>query len=270
MKLNLLKNKETIVMGILNITPDSFYDGGVFNNETAYMKRAEQIINEGGTIIDIGALSSRPGSKAITTQEEEDRLFPALQLIRKEFPNTLISIDTYRASIAKKSADMGADIINDISGGTMDNDMPQIMSEIQIPYILMHMQGTPETMQNSPQYNEIINDIITYFNERITIFNSHDFNNIILDPGFGFGKTITDNYNILKELNNFKKLGYPILAGVSRKSMITKVLNNTPQEALNGTTILNTIAVQNGADILRVHDVKEAVETIKLVRTTGY
>ncbi|MEA3504702.1 MAG: dihydropteroate synthase [Bacteroidota bacterium] len=268
MRKNILNLREPIVMGILNLTPDSFYDGGSFNNEEQWIKRAEQIVNEGGDVIDLGAVSTRPGAKEISVKEEEERLLPALEIIRKKFPDILISVDTYRADIARKAVNLGADIINDISAGTMDADMPKTISELKVPYILMHMQGKPKNMQDSPLYNDVVDDIINYFRNRITVFNKFGFDDIILDPGFGFGKTISNNYHILKKLRSFSTFGYPLLVGLSRKSMITKVLHNKSKDALNGTTVLNTVAIKNGANILRVHDVKEAVETIALVSLT--
>ena len=254
-----------LIMGILNITPDSFYDGGSYTQETLWLKRAEQIIEEGGKIIDIGAFSTRPGAKNVTEDEEWNRLSPVLKSIKNNFPETTISVDTWRASIAGHAINEGADIINDISGGTMDANMFGIIEKNQIPYILMHIQGTPQDMQADPNYRDVTEEVKQYFIEKSTQLEDRGFSKIILDPGFGFGKSVNHNYKLLNNLADFKPLGYPLLVGISRKSMINKVLNIKPLEALNGTTVLNTIALINGADILRVHDVKQAAETAKII-----
>lgn len=255
-----------IIMGILNVNPDSFYDGGKFNSEKDILLHVEKMIGEGATIIDIGAASTRPGAEEITEKQELERLLKVLNLISLNFPDTIISVDTYRSFIARKVIENGAHIINDISGGTFDTNMFEVIAEQQVPYIMMHIQGTPKNMQQNPQYENVVNEIKLFFQHQLTKLKQLGVTkNIILDPGFGFGKTLEHNYELLYHLNSFKDLGYSIMAGVSRKSMINKVLKIKPQNALNGTTILNTIALLNGANILRVHDVKEAMEAIKLV-----
>jgi dihydropteroate synthase len=255
-----------IIMGILNVNPDSFYDGGKFNSEKDILFHVEKMIGERATIIDIGAASTRPGAEEITEKQELERLLKVLNLISFNFPDTIISVDTYRSFIARKVIENGAHIINDISGGTFDTNMFEVIAEQQVPYIMMHIQGTPKNMQQNPQYKNVVNEIKLFFQHQLTKLKQLGVTkNIILDPGFGFGKTLEHNYELLYHLNSFKDLGYSIMAGVSRKSMINKVLKIKPQNALNGTTILNTIALLNGANILRVHDVKEAAESIKLV-----
>jgi dihydropteroate synthase len=253
------------VMGILNVTPDSFYDGGKYSAENEIIDHAKQMITEGAAILDIGAQSTRPDAKLVTAEEEWKRLVTVLIKARKEFPSILISVDTFYADVAKRSVDEGADIINDVSGGTMDEQMFPTIGKLKVPYILMHMQGTPQTMQQNPQYKNVSSEVMSYFAERIQQLAALGVHDIILDPGFGFGKTTAHNYELLHHLDLFRMLERPILAGLSRKSMINKVLAIKSGEALNGTTVLNTIALMKGADILRVHDVKEAVETIKLV-----
>lgn len=256
-----------IVMGILNLTPDSFYDGGKFDSEKSILMQVEKMLNEGADIIDIGAVSTRPGSMKISQKEEFKRLSSVIKTIKKHFSSVNISIDTFHSGIAEKMIKEGADIINDISGGTFDTKMFDIIAKYNTPYILMHIKGTPENMQNNPQYNNVVNEINDFFKLQLSIVKRIKGNtqNIILDPGFGFGKTLEHNYRILNNLNEFKNHGLPVLAGLSRKSMINKVLNTKPSDALNGTCVLNTIALLNGANILRVHDVKEAVEAVKLV-----
>jgi dihydropteroate synthase len=253
------------VMAIVNITPDSFYDGGKFDTVADTMCDIEEKLKQGADIIDIGAASSRPNAIEISEEEEWKRLQPILTEARKLFPNTFISIDTYRSTIAKKSAENGADLINDISGGNIDAKMFETIAEIGIPYILMHIQGTPQTMQQHPNYTHVVSEIKSEFELKITKLKHLIFNKIILDVGFGFGKTTEHNYQLLKHLTNFKNLGFPILAGLSRKSLINKVINTNPVTALNGTTVLNTIALLNGANLLRVHDVTEAKQAIELV-----
>ncbi|MCF8231107.1 MAG: dihydropteroate synthase [Bacteroidales bacterium] len=265
MKKRILDSSEPLVMGILNITPDSFYDGGKYTTEKEWMQKAEEIVTEGGRIIDLGAISTRPGAKEIPEKDEKERLLPALRSIRKEYPDTLISVDTYRSNIAQMAVEEGADMINDISGGTMDQNMFSTISKLEVPYIIMHIKGTPQNMQQNPDYDDVIEEIATFFRNQILQLNELGFDDILLDPGFGFGKSISHNYRILRKLRSFSVMGYPVVAGLSRKSMINRVLNVGPEEALNGTTILNTIALNNGASILRVHDVKEAVEAIALV-----
>ncbi len=265
-----LINFETpVIMGVLNITPDSFYDGGKNNSAKAYLQHTALMLQEGAAIIDIGAASTRPGAKIINADEELENLLPALKNIRKEFPEAIISIDTYHSKVAEIVVDNGADIINDISGGAFDADMFAAIGKLKVPYVLMHTQGTPETMQKSPVYDNVLKEVIFYFSEKINTLRSLGVNDIIIDPGFGFGKTVEHNYKLLSGLSLFKMFELPILAGVSRKSMINKVLNCKPEDALNGTTVLNTIALMKGASILRVHDVKEAMEVVKLVRHLG-
>lgn len=254
-----------LIMAIVNITPDSFYDGGKYDSKTDVLRDVEEKIEQGADIIDIGAASSRPGAEEITETEEWNRLETILKELRKKFPNIAISVDTYRASIAEKCADIGMDIINDISGGNLDAKMFETVAKLNLPYILMHMQGTPQTMQNNPMYKDVSSDIHTEFGKKIEILQKLNFNKIILDPGFGFGKTLENNYQILKNLDSFNSLGFPLLVGVSRKGMINQVIHTNPVTALNGTTVLNTIALLNGARILRVHDVNEAKQAIALV-----
>ncbi|WP_420574499.1 dihydropteroate synthase [Kordia sp.] len=253
------------VMGILNVTPDSFFDGGMYKDSASILTQVEKMLTDGATFIDIGAYSSRPNAQDVSEEEEKQRLLPIVQLVLKKFPETLISVDTFRSNVAREAINIGAALVNDISAGNSDVEMMKTVGELGVPYVMMHMQGTPKTMQQNPSYDNVLKDILNELSEKIAIAKSHKINDLIIDPGFGFGKTIAHNYTILKELNLFKMLNYPVLAGVSRKSMIYKVLETSPQEALNGTSVLHTIALQNGASILRVHDVKEAVECIKLV-----
>lgn len=254
------------VMGILNVTPDSFYDGGSYQSEAKIIGRIHQIVEEGGRIIDVGAYSSRPGAAAVSEKEEIGRLMPAVELIRKYYPHIPVSIDTFRAKVAKEvNTCMGTVIVNDISGGTMDETMFDYVSQASIPYVMMHIQGTPETMQKNPEYADVVKEVGQFFRERIARLEAAGFRQIILDPGFGFGKTLQHNYELLDGMETYKSFGYPLLAGISRKSMIYKLLGGTPADALNGTTVLNTISLLKGADILRVHDVKEAVEAVKIV-----
>lgn len=254
------------VMGILNITPDSFYAGGYFTNSKSQIDQVGIMLDEGASIIDIGAVSTKPGAKDITEGEELKRLLPAIKQIRKEFPDVVLSIDTYRSNVAQIVLIEGANIINDISGGQFDEVMFEVIAAHKVPYIIMHIQGSPRDMQLNPQYENVVDDIFGFFKQQIKKLTEAGVNeNIILDPGFGFGKTVKHNFEILKKFEEFKKLGFPLLAGISRKSMINKILNTKPEDALNGTTVLNTLALLNGANILRVHDVKNAIETIKLV-----
>lgn len=255
-----------VVMGILNVTPDSFYDGGFYPTDNDMLKQTGRMISEGADIIDIGACSTRPGADNVSVKEELNRLDKALAVIRKHFPDTIISLDTYRAGVAKKIVEnYQVDIINDISAGTMDNDMFETIAELQIPYSMMHIKGTPQNMQKNPVYDDILQEIFAYFSEKVEKLTQLGVNDIIIDPGFGFGKTLTHNYQLLKRLDTFKIFELPLLVGVSRKSMIYKLLETSPDKALNGTTAIHTIALQKGADILRVHDVKQAREAIRLV-----
>ena len=252
------------IMGVLNVTPDSFYDGGVFSNEKKILAQVEKMILDGADIIDIGGFSSKPGAKTISLKEEEKRVIPIIKLINKTFNKIIISVDTFRSEIAEKSLNEGASIINDISGGDLDKNIYQISYKYKAPYIMMHMNGVPSNMQNNPKYENINHDIIKDFTSKIDSAEKKGVCDIIIDPGFGFGKTIQHNYQILNNLKLYTVLKKPILVGISRKSMIYKLLKTEPSKALNGTTSLNTIALINGANILRVHDVKEAKEVIKL------
>ena len=254
-----------IVMGILNVTDDSFYDGGKYLSTDIMLEKVEQMLSEGATIIDIGAQSSRPGAKAIDAQLEKERLVSAISSVKQYFPSVIISVDTYRAEIAKICVEVGADIINDISAGNLDDKMLDVVADLNVPYIMMHMQGTPEHMQENPTYSDVITEVFSFFKQKIETLKQKGFEKIIIDPGFGFGKTLEHNYELLNRLDELKKLGFPILAGLSRKSMIYNLLDSNPKEALNGTTIVNVIALLSSVSILRVHDVKEAMECIKIV-----
>ncbi len=252
------------VMGILNITPNSFYDGGKYTNEKQCLAQVEKMLFEGATFIDIGAYSSKPSAEFVSETEEIARLVPAVQLILKHFPEALISVDTFRANVAKAALDAGASIVNDIAAGSLDEQMMQTVAEFQVPYIMMHMKGNPQTMQSLAQYDNVTKEVLFYFSEKIAQARSFGINDLIIDPGFGFAKTIEQNFELLSHLELFERLQLPILVGVSRKSMIYKTLGTTAELALNGTTVLNTIALQKGSNILRVHDVKEAIECVKL------
>lgn len=254
------------VMGILNITPDSFYKGSRYNTDAEIVKAASTMLEEGADILDVGGYSSRPGAKEITIEEESERVLGAIRLINMEFPDATISVDTFRADIAMKAvSDCGARIINDISGGEGDPGMFKTIEKLNVPYILMHMKGTPGTMQDNPVYDDIIADILRWFGEKIFKLKSAGIKDIIIDPGIGFGKTTDQNFELLQKLSDFSITGLPLLVGLSRKGMIWKTLDITADEALNGTTALNAVALMNGAYILRVHDVKEAVQTVKLI-----
>ncbi|MEC3907491.1 dihydropteroate synthase [Tamlana sp. 2201CG12-4] len=255
------------VMGILNITPDSFYDGSIYKNESDVLNQVEKMLSEGATFIDVGAYSSRPNANHVSEADELKRILPIVDLILKAFPETLLSIDTFRSQVAKQCIETGAALINDISAGNLDPNMLQTISGLHVPYIMMHMRGTPQNMQQQTQYDNLTNDIILYFSERIKAAKSLGIVDLIIDPGFGFAKTLEQNYELLNTLELFKMIEKPLLVGISRKSMIYKKLKISALDALNGTTILNTIALQKGASILRVHDVKEAVECIKLVES---
>ncbi|MBP7397326.1 MAG: dihydropteroate synthase [Flavobacterium sp.] len=252
------------VMGILNVTPDSFFDGGRYTNDCEVLQRVEQMLTDGATFIDVGGYSSKPNAAAVTVQEEKARTIPVVASIVQHFPEAIVSIDTFRSDVAQLCLDQGAAIVNDISAGLLDPLMLKIVANYQVPYIMMHMKGTPQTMSALAQYDDLVKEILFYFSERIAAARSLGISDLIVDPGFGFAKTIDQNFELLRHLDIFKNLDLPILAGVSRKSMIHKTLQIKPEEALNGTTVLNTLALEKGAAILRVHDVKEAVETIKL------
>ena len=260
----IFSTKDAVVMGILNLTDDSFFDGGKYSNKEEIIARCKTMLDEGATIIDIGAQSSRPGATQISSKEELKKLIPIIKLLKNNFPNILISVDTFWSNTAKECALVGTDVINDISAGEMDKEMFPIIAELNIPYIMMHMKGNPQNMQNHPEYNNIVDEVSTYFSNKIEELNILGFNKIIIDPGFGFGKTLKHNYQILNNLDAFKYLKCPILTGTSRKSMIYNLLDTTADNALNGTTITNTMALLKGANILRVHDVKQAIECIKI------
>ncbi len=253
------------VMGILNLTPDSFYDGGKYKDESAVLKKVEQMLNDGATFIDMGAYSSRPGAEHVSEDEEMKRMLPLLELTLKNFPETLVSIDTFRSKLAAACLERGAAMINDISAGNLDPEMFDMISRYQVPYIMMHLKGTPQSMQKEAQYDDLIKDLMFYFSEKTQKAKSKKVNDIIIDPGFGFAKTTSQNYSLLNALNLFQTFGCPLLIGLSRKSMVYKVLQLSPKEALNGTTALHTIALLKGVNILRVHDVKEAMECVTLV-----
>lgn len=254
-----------LIMAIVNITPDSFYDGGKYSRIDDILNDVEDKINQGADIIDIGAASSRPGASEISESEEWLRLKEVLPEIRKRFANIFISVDTFQSGIAKKCADEGVDMINDISGGCLDVLMLDTIAELNLPYILMHMDGSPSNMNKNSEYKEVAQEVKTKIQHQIHLLNSKGFEKIIIDPGFGFGKSLKNNYELLKHLDSFQSLGYPILSGLSRKSMINKIIHTNPVTSLNGTTVLNTIALLNGSNILRVHDVVEAKQTIELV-----
>jgi dihydropteroate synthase len=252
------------VMGILNVTPNSFFDGGRYKNDSEILLRVEKMLLNGATFIDIGAYSSKPSAEFVSEQEELQRIVPIVQLILEHFPETLISIDTFRGEVAKACIENGAAIINDISAGILDDKMMETIAKYNVPYIMMHMRGTPQTMQTMTNYDNIIKEILFYFSERIAKARSFGINDLIVDPGFGFAKILEQNYEILQKMELFQMLELPLLAGVSRKSMIYKTLHSSAEEALNGTTVLNTIALTKGAKILRVHDVREAIECVTL------
>lgn len=260
----LIDLNEPKVMGILNITPDSFYDKSRFSSNDKLLKRTELMLSEGATFVDIGAYSSRPRAEFVSEEEERKRLIPALEIILKEFPDVLLSVDTFRSNIARETIDLGASIINDISGGDMDPEMFDVVVNKQVPYILMHMRGNPQTMSNLNNYNHLIVDIISELQVKMNDLEKRGLNDIIIDPGLGFAKDLLQNYEIVKELNSFKCIDHPLLIGASRKSMIYKLLECEPQNALIGTTVVHTACLLNGASILRVHDVKEAIEAIKI------
>ena len=254
-----------IIMGILNITPDSFYDGGFYNSEKKIIAQVKKMINDGASIIDIGGYSSRPGAEDISVETELSRVLTVIKAIKHKFPETLISIDTFRSEVAKKAVKAGADIINDISGGSLDKKMFNTVSELNVPYIIMHMKGNPRNMIKKTKYEYVLKEIIRYFSKKIHLATKAGIKDIIIDPGFGFAKNVEQNFNILNNLDYLKYLDKPILIGVSRKSMIYKTLEVTPKDALNGSTVLHTISLLKGAKIIRTHDVKEANEAIKLV-----
>lgn len=265
----LLDLQKPMVMGILNVSPDSFYDGGKYTNIDKVQARIDEMLLQGVDIIDVGAYSSRPGAKHISFDEELERLRPVFEIMLKKSVSSVISVDTFRSKIVEIAVnEYGVSIINDISGGSMDENMFETIAKLNVPYILMHMKGSPQNMQSNPVYDNVVEEIIRYFYEKLDDLKKLGVHDVILDPGFGFGKTIDHNYEILSRLQDFRIFELPILVGFSRKSMIYKFLNSTPNEALNGTTVLNTIALQKGADILRVHDVAEARQCIDLYYKT--
>ncbi len=268
-KERILKIDSPIVMGIINITPDSFYkESRQFNADKA-LQKAEQMIEEGASILDIGGQSTRPNSDLIDDDDEMRRVLPVIDLIRKRFPETFISIDTFYASVAKQSVDAGADLVNDISGGKIDGNMLSTVASLHIPFICMHMKGTPQNMQQQAVYENVTKEVSVYFDERIKACNDAGIDDIILDPGFGFSKTIEHNFQLLKAFNSFKYFQKPLLLGISRKSFIYRSLGITPEESLNGTTVLHTIGLLNGANIIRTHDVKECMQAIQLIKSYG-
>lgn len=253
------------VMGILNVTPDSFFDGGKYRDESGLLRQAEKLLTEGATFIDLGAYSSKPNAEFVTEDEELQRAVPVVKLILKHFPDAIISVDTFRAKVAAACIESGAAIINDIAAGLLDDAMIPTVGKYKVPYIMMHMRGTPQTMPTLTQYDDIIGEMLKYFSERIDTARKHGIDDIIIDPGFGFAKTLAQNYEVMNKLELFSTItGLPLLSGISRKSMIYKLLGTTPQDALNGTTVLNTVSLMKGAKILRVHDVKEAVEALTI------
>ena len=252
------------VMGVLNVTPDSFYDGGFYKDESKIINQVQKMLDDGATFIDVGAYSSKPNADEVSQEEELLRILPTLKLLVKQFPNSIISVDTFRAEVAKQCVENGAALINDISAGHLDNTMLETIAKLQVPYIMMHMLGTPQTMQEHANYNNILKEVLFYFSERIVAARALGIKDLIIDPGFGFAKTLEQNFELLNQLEGFNIADMPLLVGVSRKSMIYKTLNTTADKALNGTTALNMVALQKGAKILRVHDVKEAVECVTL------
>jgi len=252
-------------MGILNTTSDSFFDGGRYSDETSWLRQAEKMLNEGAAIIDVGCVSTRPGAVAVDEVTEIKKMTTVLESLVRNFPEIIISADTYRSKVAIAAINSGAAIINDISGGSMDDEMYETIAGLQVPYVLMHIQGTPENMQQKPVYNDVTKDVVRFFSEKTNKLKLMGVNDIIIDPGFGFGKTREHNFQMMRELYLFKFIPHPILIGVSRKSMVWKTLKSSPAEALNGTTVLNTIALLNKANIIRVHDVKEARECLEII-----
>ncbi len=254
------------VMGILNVTPDSFYADSRCVGEEAIRHRVRCIRHEGATMMDVGAYSSRPGAADVTPAEEWQRLRPALEIAREEWPDAIISVDTFRADVARRAVEAGADMVNDVSGGEMDAEMFSAVAELHVPYVMTHMQGTPKDMQQAPRYTDVVSEVFRSLGERVEVLHEMGVADIILDPGFGFGKMLEQNYQMLSRLNEFSLLGCPLMVGLSRKSMIYRLLGCTPEQSLNGTTVLHTMALMNGASILRVHDVQQAVEVVKICR----
>ena len=267
---NLIDLSTPKVMGVINLTPDSFYDGGKLTSEKEILLQANKMLQEGATFLDLGAYSSRPGAQFVSEKEEIHRLLPVIKILLNEFPETLLSIDTFRSNVANESIYAGASLINDISAGTLDDHMFKIIAQHQVPYVMMHMRGTPETMMQNTDYRDLTKEVIYYFSERIAKARSFGINDLIADPGFGFSKTLDQNYELFNDLELFRYLNVPLLIGISRKSMIQKKIKTTAADSLNGTTALHAIAIQKGASILRVHDVKEAFETINLLQNLKF
>jgi dihydropteroate synthase len=267
---NLIDLSTPKVMGVINLTPDSFYDGGKLTSEKEILLQANKMLQEGATFLDLGAYSSRPGAQFVSEKEEIHRLLPVIKILLNEFPETLLSIDTFRSNVANESIYAGASLINDISAGTLDDHMFKIIAQHQVPYVMMHMRGTPETMMQNTDYTNLTKEVIYYFSERIAKARSFGINDLIVDPGFGFSKTLDQNYDLFNDLELFRYLNAPLLIGISRKSMIQKKIKTTAADSLNGTTALHAIAIQKGVSILRVHDVKEAFETINLLQNLKF
>ena len=267
---NLIDLSTPKVMGIINLTPDSFYDGGKLTSEKEILLKAEQMLKEGATFLDLGAYSSRPGAQFVSEKEEIDRVLPVIKILLNEFPETLLSIDTFRSNVADESISAGASLINDISAGKLDDHMFKIIAQHQVPYVMMHMRGTPELMMKNTDYTDLTKEVLYYFSERIAKARSFGINDLIVDPGFGFSKTLDQNYDLFNDLELFRYLNAPLLIGISRKSMIQKKIKTTAADSLNGTTALHAIAIQKGVSILRVHDVKEAFETINLLQNLKF
>jgi dihydropteroate synthase len=263
---NLIDLATPKVMGILNVTPNSFFDGGKHSNENEILNQVAKMLSEGATFIDVGAYSSKPKAEFVSEKEEFEIILPVIQSILKQFPEAILSVDTFRSEVARVCIENGVAMINDISAGSLDENMFEVIAKYKVPYIMMHMRGTAQTMQSLTNYDNIVKEMIFYFSEKVAKATSLGITDLILDPGFGFAKTLEQNYEVLQNIELFQMLELPILVGISRKSMIYKVLNSNPNDALNGTTVLNTIALIKGAKILRVHDVKEAVECIKLIQ----
>jgi dihydropteroate synthase len=260
----LLDLSRPVVMGIINVTPDSFYNGGALKNEADLLRLAEKMLADGATILDIGGMSARPGSEFIAEDEEMQRVLPAIDSIKKHLNDPVISIDTWRSEVARQAVLHGASIVNDISAGTLDKNLWSTVAALKVPYILMHMQGTPGNMQLNPVYDDVVKEVFDFFKEKVFQLNALGIFDIVIDCGFGFGKSVEHNYRLLQNLETFRIFGLPLMAGLSRKSMVCKILNVNPDKALNGTTVLNSIALMKGANIIRVHDVKEAIEAIQL------
>jgi dihydropteroate synthase len=254
-----------MIMGILNVTPDSFHDAGKYTEEAAWLKHTAEMLEQGADIIDIGAYSSRPGAEHISGNEESERLLKVVVSVRKHFPESLISVDTFRSAIARNAVDSGANIINDISGGMLDPDMFKTVAQLQVPYVLMHIQGTPQNMQLDPVYENVVKEVFDHLKNRLEQLHALGVKEVIIDPGFGFGKTLEHNFELLRNLEKFREMDCPVLVGVSRKSIVNKLLNIKSKDSLNGTSVLNAIAIQRGANIIRVHDVKEAKEVITIL-----